>query len=688
MKFLPYKGNYLGITGKSLLFVTALAAILYVMPREGRFKYEYTKGKPWRYESLIAPFDFSILKPRAEYEAQKLRMLANRRLYFDFDETIAPQKRKVISQALIDFLKLNPADTLLPSAKGQAFSLAMTIADSIYQRGVIQSVPELNDFQAHIPLMVIRNKVAHESSIQRYYSIRSAYDYIQAATMQLPENTRQSVRLAIEMGLHYNLLYNETLTQKATVQLLGGLSAVKGLVQEGEKVISQGELIDEEKFQVLESLKSASEARSGTGQMRTAILLGQVLLISLALLVLGLFMYFFRPAIFDDNRQLGLILLVIVFMVSGTALVVLTKPWLLYAVPVCLVPILMRVFFDTRVSLYIHIITIILIGFLVPNSFEFVFLQLITGLITIFSVANFQRRQQFVITAVYVFLAYSVVYTGLYLIQEGRFIGMKFFNFALFGGGASLLLLAYPAIWVLEKAFGMVTDITLLELSDTNGKPLRELASRAPGTFQHSLQVASLAEEVIREIGGNPLLVRAGALYHDIGKMDMPMYFIENQYTGFNPHDELSPAESAEIILSHVKTGLEAARKLKLPGKVADFIRTHHGTRKVEYFYQLNRKQNPGDDPQEDAFTYKGPVPYSKETSVLMMADSIEAATRSLNKPDEESISALVDGIINSLAISGQFDNADITYRDIRRAGKIIKKRLLHMYHIRVAYTA
>jgi hypothetical protein len=686
MKFLRMKGNYLGFAGKGLLFVSALAAILYVMPREGRFKYDYVKGKPWRYESLIAPFDFSILKPKAEYEAQKFRMLANRRLFFDFDEAIAPEKRKVISQAVMDFLKLNPSDTILQSGSSHAYRHAMLIADSLYRRGIIQSVPDLSGTDANTLIMVVRNKVARESGLQQYFTIRSAYAYIQTATAGLPENVRQSVRLALEMGLHYNLGYNQTLTHKATEQLLDGLSAVKGLVQEGEKVISQGELIDEEKFQVLESFKSASEARSGTGQMRTAILLGQVLLISLALLVLGLFMYFFRPAIFADNRQLGLILLVIVFMVSGTALVVLTKPWLLYAVPVCLVPILMRVFFDTRVALYIHIITIILIGFLVPNSFEFVFLQLITGLITIFSVANFQRRQQFVITAVYVFLAYGLVYTGLYLIQEGRFAGMKFFNFALFGGGASLLLLAYPAIWVLEKAFGMVTDITLLELSDTNGKPLRELASRAPGTFQHSLQVANLAEEVIREIGGNPLLVRAGALYHDIGKMDMPMYFVENQYTGFNPHDELSPSESAEIILSHVKTGLEKARKLKLPGKVADFIRTHHGTRKVEYFYQLNRKQNPEDSASEDAYTYKGPLPYSKETSVLMMADSIEAATRSISKPDEERISALVDGIINSLANSGQFSNADITYRDIGRAGKIIKRRLLHMYHIRVAY--
>ena len=285
-----------------------------------------------------------------------------------------------------------------------------------------------------------------------------------------------------------------------------------------------------------------------------------------------------------------------------------------------------------------------------------------------------------------IFVTYSVIYTGMTLIKAGSIEGMNYFYFALFAGSAVLTLFSYPVIFLFEKIFGLITDVTLLDISNTNNKLLRELALKAPGTFQHSMQMANLAEEAVYEIGGNPLLVRTGAMYHDIGKINEPFYFIENQSTGVNPHDELTYEESAGIIIDHVISGVEKAKKFKLPEQIIDFIRTHHGTRKTEYFYTLAKRDNPDEEIDQDIYTYHGPEPFSKETSVLMMADTVEAASRAMKKPDEESISNLVENVINKQIESHQFDNADITLRDIRKIKKIFKKKLLNIYHLRIEY--
>ena len=678
--------DHLYYVSKGLLFLCALIIILLFFPREGKFKYEYVKGKPWLHEDLIAPFDFSVLKTDEEYELQKERLLAKSRLYFTYQPEVTANQRVIVAQALIDFLMMSPSDTLSGKPIAEVYRKAIQIADTIFRHGIIQMVPELIALPSGQSIMIVKGNIATEAYPEHFFTVQSADAYIVKHLSGIDSAYRRKVRQALEMGLAHNIRFDKELTEKSQRQLLANLSRVKGLIQQGEKVISKGEVVDEEKFQVLESLRIETEKRLGTGHARFAVFIGQLILVSLAMLVLGLFLYFFRPHIFADNHQVGLILLIIISMVGLTSLVLSNKPLLLYAIPVCMVPLIARIFFDTRVALYVHIITIILIGFLVPNSFEFIFLQLISGLITIFSVANFHKQQQFVITAIYVFLAYSAVYFGLYLIQKGHFSGLKSFNFALFGGASALLLLSYPVVYVLEKAFGMLTDITLLEISDVNYKPLKELSSRAPGTFHHSIQVANLAEEVIHQIGGNPLLVRAGALYHDIGKMDMPMYFIENQYTGFNPHEELSPEESAEIILNHVRNGIEKARKYRLPEQIIDFIRTHHGTRRVEYFYRISQQMELESEVNEQAFTYPGPVPFSKETCVLMMADSVEAASRSLHQTDETHIETLVEQLIDSMMKAHQFDNSNITLKDISQAKKIFKQRLLHIYHLRIEY--
>jgi len=351
-----------------------------------------------------------------------------------------------------------------------------------------------------------------------------------------------------------------------------------------------------------------------------------------------------------------------------------------------MVPILISAFFDTRIALYVHLITIIILGFLVPNSFEFIFLQFSAGVIAILNVTNLQRRGQFFIASVWIFVTYSILYFGFTLISEGTVTEIDPVMFAMFGGSAVLTLFSYPLIYIFEKIFGFITDVTLVELSNTNSKLLRELNLKAPGTFQHSLQVANLAEDAIFAIGGNALLVRTGALYHDIGKMDMPMYFVENQASGVNPHDDLTNEESAKIIIGHVIKGIEKAKKHKLPEQIIDFIRTHHGSRRVEYFYTMQMNDNPDEDIDETEFTYPGPIPFSRETAVVMMADAVEAASRSLGAPDAERISALVDKIIDRQMETGQFVNADITMRDITKIRKLLKKKLMTIYHVRIEY--
>jgi len=437
-------------------------------------------------------------------------------------------------------------------------------------------------------------------------------------------------------ALKQNVIYDEETTARVRETTLSQIPDSRGMVQRGERIISKGELVNAEKFQILESLRADYESRLGTTFKYLNILAGQALLISLTMIAFILFMISFRKDLFAENKKLLLMLFNILFMVSIASLVIKLNNQLLYLIPFCLVPVIIRVFFDTRLAYFVHVVTMILTGFMVPNAFEFVFMQLIAGIIAIISVAELRRRSQFFLTAAAIFISYSAIYIGMLLIQDGSFENIASRQFVMFAGNALFTLFSYPLIFVFEKVFGLVTDVTLMELSDTNSPLLRKLSQYAPGTFQHSLQVANIAEEAAYAIGGNTLLVRAGALYHDIGKMEMPVYFIENQTTGVNPHDELGYEESGRIIIGHVFKGIELAKKYNLPEVLVDFIRTHHGTRRAEYFYNKKKIEFPEEEFSDKPFKYPGPVPFSKETSVLMMADSVEAASRSMHRPTAE----------------------------------------------------
>lgn len=670
---------------KGLLLIAAIAIIVYIFPKQGKFKYEFQslKGKPWYHEDLIAPFDFAIKKSPEELAAERADIIKNSKPYYKYNYNIVNDRK---SQLFKEF-KDKWEDKKNKKAREKTIAFAKRVIDSIYNKGIIEQTDIIENKPGDYSIYVLYNNIAEEHELKDFYTITSAYEYMQE---QLKHNENlvdvNFISPLLENAIAHSLSYDKATTDKVLKQALDDISPSRDIILKDQRIISKGEIIDAEKYQLLQSLKWEYEEQAGGTGSYLFILIGQTLIVTLCLAVLITFLAVFRNDIFLDNAKISFILILIILQVLMTRLAVDSQSFSIYLLPFCVLPIIVRVFYDTRIALFVHLITILIVSFMAPNRFEFAFIQMISGMIAIFSFVNMYNRSQIFISAAFIFLTYSIAYTGITIIQEGGTDVLTWYDFAWFGVSALLTLFSYPLIFLFEKIFGFISDVSLLELSDTNGKLLRELASRAPGTFQHSLQVANLAEDAIYSIGGNALLARTGALYHDIGKMEMPIYFIENQANGVNPHEDMNFDESAAIIIGHVIKGVEIAKKNNLPEQIIDFIRTHHGTTITTYFYRSFQNAFPEEQVNIEKFRYPGPIPFSKETAVLMMADSVEAASRSLKKYDAESIDNLVEMVINKQIEQSQFINADITFKDINKLKKIFKKKLMNIYHLRVEY--
>lgn len=684
--FLFFRQNRISIY-RILLFLIAIVLLVISFPKEGKFKYEFQKGRPWMHNDLIASYNFAILKADTDIQTERELIEAQIKPYFNYNQELTDSQFERLQNLFeIEWQKKYISEDFYASMKEQNWEYCKSVFDSISTKGIIDITDNILNLSPEKSLIIIKGNVAIEKSFQEVLNIQDAHEYIKELLIDAVQLDSMLLLTVLENSLFRNINYDADKTLKEKEDALSNISLTRGMVQAGERIISKGDLVTQERYMILESMRKEYQQQLGSSSTYYMILLGQIILISISIIVLFFFLFYFRKDIFKSNKSISLILLVLIMMVFITSLVIKYNVGYLYMVPICIIPIIIRAFFDTRPALYVHIITIILIGFLVPNSFEFVFSQLIAGIIAIISVVHLQKRAQFFLSSVMIFLTYSAVYIGLGLIQEGSFLGLDWHYFLLFAGSAILTLFSYPLIYILEKMFGLITDVTLIELSNTNTKLLRELSSKAPGTFQHSMQVANIAEEVLYEIGGNTLLARTGALYHDVGKMEAPAYFTENQQSGINPHDRLSLDESAKVIVNHIKRGVDIARKHNLPQQIVDFIRTHQGNRKAEYFYKMKLKEVAEEEINQSLYSYPGPIPNSRETAVVMMADSLEAASRSLKNPDEESISNLVENIINYLIDADQFINSNITFREITRIKEIIKKVLLNIYHVRIDY--
>jgi cyclic-di-AMP phosphodiesterase PgpH len=669
------------------LFTASVFLILMLFPRQTGFYHEFDQARPWLYEDLIAPFDFAILKSPSELEKERSEVLEELTpFYKEIAETYELHSQTLNNSFEVAWSEKFP--NINENLKNEKKKLTKSIFDDIYSRGIIFLEGEMVNAAPDTEILLLDGSVAKAHKVGDFFTIKEAFQYIhtQLAEKESQAEYRNLIRTVLESSIGHTIAWDEEANSRAKAAALQRISPSRGMVQQGEKIVSKGEIITDEKYIILESYNAEYSRQLGGFSLNYMIFIGQFILVAISMVVLSLFLKIFRAEVFYNSRKLIVILLSIYLMVFLTSQVVKINIDLLYLVPVCIVPIIVRSFFDNRLALYVHIICIILVGFLVPKSFEFVFLQFIAGIIAILSMASLRRRSQLFSTVSLIFLTYSAIFTGLALAQTGSFQGIESINYLYFGGSAILTLFSYPLIFIFERASSLPTDFSLLELSDTNSPLLRELNMQAPGTFQHSLQVANLSEEAINLIGGNSLMVRTGALYHDIGKMYQPQYFIENQNSEINPHDELTYSESAEIIINHVIMGIEKARKYNLPEYIIDFIRTHHGTTTTRYFYIMEQKENPGKEINSEIFRYKGPKPFNKETAVLMMADSVEAASRSLKKPNEENISQLVDLIIDKQIEEKQFDNANITFKDIATIKKVFKNRLMHIFHVRIAY--
>ncbi len=673
---------------KILTFVVAVIIVVAVSPRERIFKYEFSIGKPWKHKDLYAPFDFSILKTPAELAKEQQEVLKNLKPYFQYDEQATKAGRARLIKNFGEnwhFISAHKAPKISQQDSITYLDALLAVYDQV-ERGIVRLDPVLEGKDKTFQIKLIRNNVAKDYNLSQLYTIKEADDYAINYLRQLKSPDSTLLFKMIDNSLVQNVIFDKKKTDMMRKELLSKISPTLGLVQKGELIISQGELVTPEKYQQLISLKREYEQEVGNAKSWKYVYAGRVILISLLFFIEMMFLYSFMPTIYDELRKLHLLVGSQVALLIVSFYVFAHFPTWSYIIPYAILPVIGAVFLDRRGALVVYLITLMLLGFYAPNSFEFFYTQFTAGFVAVFSVGQLSKRWYLVRNSILVFITYMLVYISMLLVQEASLSNISMRFVLMLAGSSLLILLAFPLIFVYEKLFGLVTQLTMLELSNTNNPLLRDLAEKAPGTFQHSMQVANLAAEVLYVIGGDALLARTGALYHDIGKMKHPLFFVENQPEGYNPHDELSYEESARIIVGHVLTGIEMARKARLPEQIIDFIRTHHGTRRVEYFYRLERRQNPGMEVNETEFRYHGPVPFSRETAVVMMADSVEAASRSLVNPTEQKINDLVELIVNSMMESEQFNNAPITLKEITIAKKVLKKKLLNIHHVRIAY--
>jgi len=665
---------------KLFLYILTVALVVYLFPKGGQFKYEFQKGKPWQYENYYAPFDFAIQKTADEIENETLQIKETSKQFFNYNEEIVVGVKKIISDK-IEVVFSN--SELAIELKKELSDKSIEVLSTIYEFGYLEAESE-SKIQGNL-ITLRRGNTIQEILPSKLYRSSQILTYINSKIGIQPMTQEESVILnIIYETLKPNVSFDEIFTEKVLQENLSKISYTKGLVSGKERIIFKGDIVEGEKLAILNSIKSEFESQVWSKSNYNWIVFGYILLVALAFLMVMLFLRKYRIEIFENNTKITFIFFNIILIVLLLTIIVKYDVKYVYIAPIVILPLVLKAFFDARLGLFSYVLTVLLLGFVVPNSFEFIFVQIIAGIVTILTISELHKRANLFISVLQITVVYFVAYFAFSIIQEGNAQNLNYEKFIYFALNGAATLFVLPLIYVFEKLFGLVSDESLKELSNTNSKLLRELAETAPGTFQHSLQVANLAEAAANEINANSMLVRTGALYHDIGKMLNPMYFTENQSTNVNPHNELTPRDSAQIIIDHIIKGVELAKKNRLPDRIIDFIRTHHGTSLVYYFYKMEEKEKGSADAR--FFQYPGPIPFSKETAILMMCDAVEAASKSIKEPTAQAFDKLVEKIVNKQMEDGQFMNADITFKELQTIKKVLKKKLKNIYHVRIDY--
>ena len=662
---------------KAALVLVSTFVIVFFLPRSGKFSYDYSVDKPWRYGQLIATFKFPIYKDDAVVKHERDSVLRRFQPYFNLDEEEEKKMLKNLYTTKLDEWKFQNASLYV---KHIAEMLV-----KIYGKGVISS-DEYDKLTASgvKAIRVVKNNEAQVVPLTDVYTTRSAYEYIMKSD-SIGYSKVVMQRLNLFELLVANLKYDKVKSENTKNDLLSSVSLASGLVQSGQKIIDRGEIVTRETYNILRSYEREADKHISSEENIPYLLIAQTVFVSCVLIILICYLGLFRNDYYDKIRTVVLLFSLMVFFCVIASIMVSHKFMHIFMLPCTMLPIIIRVFMDSRTAFMFHCATVAIISLILSSQYEFLLMQLLSGMIAIQTMRELSQRSQIIRTAVIILLSYCVFYAAYAVIIEGDIMKIDTHPFIYFFINGVLLLFTYPLLYLLEKGFGFISDVTLVELSNNNNPLLQHMSEIAPGTFQHSMQVANLASEVARKIGARAQLVRTGALYHDIGKTERPVFFTENQ-SGISPHKHLSPQKSAEVIIAHVANGLALASKNNLPDSIKRFIATHHGKGMAKYFYITYKNEHPDEEIDTSLFTYPGPNPATKEEAILMMADSVEAASRSLPEYTEESISNLVDKIIDGQVADGFFRECDITFRDIEVAKETLKEKLKTIYHTRISY--
>lgn len=672
------KFSYKELLYKCLIFIITVGVIAYFMPKEGKFNYEFDMNKPWKYGLLQASFDFPIYKNEQQVQREQDSLLNMYQPYFHMN--------KQVEKEMLSLLREDYEKNLKHSLPSQSYirHIERTLKD-IYSMGIISSEDDQRLQEDSIrSILLVEKNMATSKGTNNLFSIKEAYEYLlNVDTLFYSKKLLQACNLN-----HYltpNLTYDKEKSETAKKELLSSISWANGLVLNGQKIIDRGEIVNEQRFNILQSLQKEWEKRSESTQEIHLTAMGQVLMISILILCFMIYLGLFRNDYYKRRGSVTLLFSLIVFFPVILSIMVEQNLLNVYILPFAMIPIIVGIFLDSRTAFMAHITIILLCSISLRYPHEFIILQAGAGMAAIFSLRELSQRSQLFRTAVIVVICYALLYFAFELIHEDDLtkLNTRMYIYLIING--ILLLFAYPLLFLLEKIFGFTSNVTLVELSNINNKLLREMSEVAPGTFQHSLQMANLAAEAANRIGANSQLVRTGALYHDIGKIVNPAFFTENQ-SGINPHKSLSYEQSAQVIINHISDGIKLADKYNLPKVIKDFIRTHHGKGVAKYFYISYQNEHPGEEVDIEKFSYPGPNPFTKEQAILMMADAAEAASRSLPEYTEESISTLIDKIIDGQVAEGYFKECPITFKDIALVKALFKEKLKMVYHTRITY--
>jgi hypothetical protein len=656
-----------------LYFVAAAMLIAYFFPREGKFKYQFFEGKPWRYGLLTATNDFPIYKTDAQVTAEQDSARAQLLPYFRYHTNI-------------EEMALKQLDTF----RGSGFStnyinyLKQSLS-KLYSNGIISGEMSEQIKKEQIKdINLLKDNISHHKASNGLFTTKTAYEFvIDNCPSYLNKDKLKSYN--VDQYIQENVIFDTQMTQKAENEVISNIPLASGMVQAGERIVDRGEIITPETYNVLRSMKRLNDSFTQGSHRDVLMIIGEFILVMGLILCFATYLWMYRNGLYSDRKS---VLFMLLCITTGCVLTEICITWELinvYIIPFAIIPIVIRTFFDSRTAFIANLITILICSLMVPFPHEFVLLQLTAGMIVSFSLKGLTQRSQLIRCAFIVFASYAIIYTSLSLYQEADLKKLNWLMYLYFSINFILMMFSYILVYILEKTFGYLSNITLVELSNINTPILQKLSETCPGSFQHSLQVSIIASAAASRVGADAQLVRTGAMYHDIGKMSDPTYFTENQ-SGVNPHSQLSFEESAQLIINHIHEGIKIAEKANIPSAIIDFIRTHHGAGKVKYFYNSHKNKFPDQEIDEALFTYPGPNPFSKETGILMMADSIEAASRSLKEYTEENITQLVNKIISTQIEDGLLTNTPLTFRDVETIKEVFIEKLKTMYHTRVTY--